>query len=225
MRSGPPSSPVPEQGPVGAAGGDRGDENYKDRASGDGLLHRQRGRAASSSEDGAEGLVRLVGRRRLARCAGSIGASNVACRGLTPDLATAIQAVAKSGVEAGRIGAVARMTDLPFGEAAPQAAEGPRRHPGSPTHAALRARSPASSLLRRPALDLRAKPEFDPAVAEIDDGTRHVVIPALVETDAVPVRKPERIRDSLRVHQVFRGYEWRHSNKATAVDGSVRRDR
>jgi hypothetical protein len=39
------------------------------------------------------------------------------------------------------------------------------------------------------------------------------------------VRKPEGIRDSLRVHQVFRGDEWSHSNKATAVDGSVRRRR
>jgi hypothetical protein len=56
------------------------------------------------SEDGAAGLVRLVSRRRLPRCAGSIGASNVACRGRTPDLTTAIQAVAKSGVEAGRMG-------------------------------------------------------------------------------------------------------------------------
>jgi hypothetical protein len=96
---------------------------------------------------------------------------------------------------------------------------------GSTCHAPLRARSSASSLLCRPALDLRAKPELDPAVAEIDDGTRHVVISALVKTDAVPVRKPERIRDSLRVHQVFRGYERCHSNKATAVDGSVRRSR
>ena len=88
------------------------------------------------SEEVAAGLVRLVGRRRLPQCAGTISASNVACRGLTPDLATAIQAVAKSGVEAGRTGAVTRITDLPFGEAAPQAAAGPRRHPGSTTSGA-----------------------------------------------------------------------------------------
>jgi hypothetical protein len=109
-----------------------------------------------------------------------------------------------------------------LGKTGRQAAEGPPRHPVSTIHAALGARSSASSLLCRPALDLRAKPELDSAVAEVNDRTRHVVIPALVETDAVAVRKPERIRDSLSVDQVFRGYEWGHPNKATAVDGSVR---
>lgn len=54
------------------------------------------GKSNVLSEDGAAGLVRPVGRRRLLRCAGSIGTSNVACRGRTPDLTTAIQAVAKS---------------------------------------------------------------------------------------------------------------------------------
>jgi hypothetical protein len=119
--------------------------------------------------------------------------------------------------------AVTRITDLPFGKAGPQAAQDPRRPPGSTTRPAFRARSPVSSLLCRPALDLRAKPKLNSAVAEVNDGTRHVAIPALIETDAVAVRKPERIRDSLRVHQVFRGYERGHPNKATAVDGSVRR--
>jgi hypothetical protein len=47
----------------------------------------------------------------------------------------------------------------------------------------------------------------------------------LIEADAVAVRKPERIRDGLGVHQIFRGYTWGHLNKATAVDGSVRRRR
>ena len=76
---------------------------YEDPTSASGLLlasEKQR----PLSEVGAAGLVRLVGRRCLPQCAGSIGASNVACRGLTPDFATAIQAVAKSGVEAGRTG-------------------------------------------------------------------------------------------------------------------------
>ncbi len=113
----------------------------------------------------------------------------------------------------------------PFGEAAPQAGEGPPRHPGSATHAALWARASAGSLLCCPGLYLGAKPQLDSAVAEVNDGTRHVVISALVETDAVAVRKPERIRDTLSVDQIFRGYEWGHPNKATAVDGSVRRHR
>jgi hypothetical protein len=86
------------------AGGDRGDEKYKDQASGRGLLLASEEEERPLSEDGAARLVRLVSQRRLARYAGSIGASNVACRGRTPDLTTAIQADAKSGVEAGRTG-------------------------------------------------------------------------------------------------------------------------
>lgn len=58
------------------------------------------GTAMFSSENGVEALVRLVGWRRARRCAGSIGATNVAFRVITPDLATAIQAVTESGVEA-----------------------------------------------------------------------------------------------------------------------------
>jgi len=108
---------------------ERKDEKYKDPASGSLLPLAGEEERRPLSEDGAAGLIRLVGRRRLPQCAGSIGASNVACRGLTPDLATAIQAVAKSGVEAGRIGAVTRITDLPFGEAAPRAPEAPRPTP------------------------------------------------------------------------------------------------
>jgi hypothetical protein len=78
------------------------------------------------SESGIEALVRPVGKRRLLRRAGRARTSTVAFRGITPDLTTAIQAVAKSGVEARRIGAVTRMTDLPSGDADPQAA---RRRP------------------------------------------------------------------------------------------------
>ena len=67
------------------------------------------------SESGIEALVRPVGKRRLLRRAGSARTSNVAFRGITPDLTTAIQAVVKSGVDAGRIGAVARRTNLLLG--------------------------------------------------------------------------------------------------------------
>jgi hypothetical protein len=74
------------------------------------------------------------------------------------------------------------------------------------TNAALWACPSAISLDGSPALDLGAKPELDTAVAEVNDRARHIVVPALVETHAVAMREPERIRDSLRVHQVFRGY-------------------
>lgn len=48
---------------------------------------------------GIDALVRSGGSRGLQRSAGRVRASSVACRGLTPDLATAIQAVTGSGVE------------------------------------------------------------------------------------------------------------------------------
>ena len=98
----------------------------------------------------------------------------------------------------------------------------PRRHPGSTIHAALRACSSASSLLCRPALDLGTQPELDSSVAEVDDRAWHIVISTLIQANAVAMRKAERISNSLRVHQVFRGYEWCHPDKATSVDGSVR---
>jgi len=61
------------------------------------------GTAVFSSESGVEGLVRLRGRRRRPGFAGSIGASSVAFRGITPDPTTAIQAVVGSGVDAGQV--------------------------------------------------------------------------------------------------------------------------
>jgi hypothetical protein len=61
-----------------------------------------------SPRAGVESLVRLRGRRSMLRFAGSIGASSVAFRGSSPDPATAIQAVAGSGLEAGQIGGIAR---------------------------------------------------------------------------------------------------------------------
>jgi hypothetical protein len=125
----------------------------------------------------------------------------------------------------GRSEEIARTTSPPFDTAQAMAAAAHRLRLPSTTDAALRACSSASALLRGPGLDLRAKPELDPAVTKVNHGTRHVVIPALIETDAVAVRKPERIRDSLSVHEVFGGYEWGHPHKATAVDGPVRRYR
>jgi hypothetical protein len=56
------------------------------------------GSSDALSERGIAALVRLRGRRRVARFAGSIGSSNVAFRGIKPDPATAIQAVTGSGL-------------------------------------------------------------------------------------------------------------------------------
>ena len=62
------------------------------------------GSGARFSESGIDSLVRSGGWRRLPRFAGRINASIVACRGLTPDPATAIQAVTGSDVYAGQVG-------------------------------------------------------------------------------------------------------------------------
>jgi hypothetical protein len=50
------------------------------------------------SESGVATLVRLRGKRRLPRFAGSLGSSSIAFRGIKPDPATAIQAVTGSGL-------------------------------------------------------------------------------------------------------------------------------
>ena len=72
------------------------------------------------SESGIESLVRSGDWRRLRRFAGSTGASNVAFRGITPDPATAIRAVAGSGVDAGQVGGLAQSTK-PTSERRPSA--------------------------------------------------------------------------------------------------------
>ena len=62
------------------------------------LLGATIGSSDALSERGIATLVRLRGKRRVGRCAGSIGGSNVAFRGIKPDPATAIQAVTGSGL-------------------------------------------------------------------------------------------------------------------------------
>ena len=59
--------------------------------------------------------------------------------------------------------------------------------------------SPASGLCLRPPLDLGTQPQFHAAVTEVHNRTRHVVVPALVEADAVPVRQAEDVGDDLGV--------------------------
>ena len=103
---------VPEEQPVGAPWGARSTTKQRPprarlRASalasgpapesGDGI-------GVRFSEGGIESLVRPGGWRRLRRFAGRTGASSVACRGLTPNPTTAIQAVTGSGVDAGQVG-------------------------------------------------------------------------------------------------------------------------
>jgi hypothetical protein len=56
------------------------------------------GSSDALSESGIATLLRLRGRRRVERFAGSIGSSNLAFRGIKPDPATAIQAVTGSGM-------------------------------------------------------------------------------------------------------------------------------
>jgi len=58
-------------------------------------------------------------------------------------------------------------------------------------------------LPRRPTDDLRLQPELNATLAEINDRTRHVGVPTLVETDAVAVREPEHFSDALGVDEIF----------------------
>ena len=55
--------------------------------------------------------------------------------------------------------------------------------------------------------------------------TRHVVVPALVEANAVAMRQPEDVGDHLSVDEVLGADARTHQIKATSVDGSVRRGR
>src|SRR5689334_5861207 len=88
-------SPVSEQRPVVRTATVARGEKYRGPGIGQRPPVDSKEEQRPLSEDGAARLVRLVSRRRLAQCARSIGASNVACRGRTPYLTTAIQAVAK----------------------------------------------------------------------------------------------------------------------------------
>ena len=63
--------------------------------------------------------------------------------------------------------------------------------------------APARGLLGRPSLDFRPDPELDSPFAEVENGSRHVVVPMLVDAHSVPVRQPKHLGDSLRIYQVL----------------------
>ena len=175
------------------------------------------------SESGIEALVRPVGKRRLLRCAGSARTSNVAFRGITPDLTTAIQAVAKSGVDAGRIGAVARRTDRFLGMPTRRLPEGATAtHPGSTTDAALGACSSARFLRCGPAFDLGTEPKLHAARAEVEHGLRHVDVPPLILGDCVAVSEPKDFGNALGVKQILGVHLGAIGSKPTSLGGSVR---
>jgi len=62
---------------------------------------------------------------------------------------------------------------------------------------------PARDLVGRPSLDLRSEPELDSPFAEIENGSRHVVVPMLVDAHSVPVRQPKHLGDSQRIYQLL----------------------
>lgn len=62
-----------------------------------------------------------------------------------------------------------------------------------------RPRTTLSSLPCSPALDLRSKPELDPALPEIEYGVGHIVIALLVLKDGVAVREAEDFGDAFGV--------------------------
>jgi hypothetical protein len=60
----------------------------------------------------------------------------------------------------------------------------------------------AVRVIRRPSLDLRAQPELDSAVTEVQDRPRHVCVPMLINAHGVSVSKPEQLRDAVGIHQI-----------------------
>jgi hypothetical protein len=90
------------------------------------------------SELGIAAPVRLRGKRRGGRCAGSIGSSNVAFRGIKPDPATAIQASPDRTCMTGRRWGIAHSHIFSFGNSPTRADAGrqsglghpPTRRPG-----------------------------------------------------------------------------------------------
>ena len=86
----------------------------------------------------------------------------------------------------------------------------------------VRASSPASGLLSKPAFEFGSKPEFDAPAAEFNDRAGHVGVAALIQTDAVAVRKTEKVGDTVSINEVFGGNERAHGGESTLVDGSVR---
>ena len=119
-----------------------------------------------SSESQLEALVRPVGWPRLRRFAGRMCASSVASGGGTSDPGTAIQAVPGSGVDAGRVGRLARLITIQLSTATT------RRH----RHAGFQsASSPAPTLGHEsPAFTLR---EY----ADVIPGMQAAAAPAVAE--------------------------------------------
>jgi len=142
-------------------------------------------------------------------CSRGVGrASSVACRGLTPAPVTAIQAVTGTGVDGGQVEGLAHTSDAPCLNCARDtgcSAIGlsPGTTPARPT---------ARSLLLRPALDVRPQPKLYPPLPEIQDGTRHVVISALIEADAVAMGEAQDLGNDLSVDQVLGSHLRCHLN-------------
>jgi hypothetical protein len=73
-------------------------------------------------------------------------------------------------------------------------------------------------LVSPPSLDIGPQPEFDPTRPEIDDRARHVLVPSLIQIDAVAVGELENLCDALRIDEVVGIDLPSHTIKATSVD-------
>lgn len=72
-----------------------------------------------------------------------------------------------------------------------------------------------------PVRDLRAKPEFHAAFAEIYDGAGHVGIAVLVDAHGVVARDAEDLGDAVSVNEIVNDNRPRHALQITSVLGSV----
>src|SRR5206468_12468341 len=74
---------------------------------------------------------------------------------------------------------------------------------GAPSPGATPTRGTARGLPAGPPFDARPRPELSPPLPEVQDGTRHVGISALIKADAVAMGEAQDLGDDLSVDQVL----------------------
>jgi hypothetical protein len=74
-----------------------------------------------------------------------------------------------------------------------------------------------------PPFDFGPKPEQGAVRPEVDDGSRHIRIAALIQADAVGLRQPKDLGHSASVDQVLCTHERAHRPESIAVDNTSSR--
>jgi len=165
--------------------------------------------------DAIVALVRPAMRLRPRLFAGSCGGSDAVSRWGSPDPATPVGAVTGSELDDLRV--QRNSLEQQFLTWTWATAAGSRL---SLSERSWLATGPTfSGDLACPPLDLRAKPELYPTIAEFPHRTRHVRIPVLVNADGVAVGKTEEFGNPVCVEKIVDVNRSTHESKITAVLG------